>query len=56
MCGVTENLEEHYISYVPRIIILLCQNCHRNEHKKASSDSDRKRNDTPKQTITGVEE
>ena len=34
MCGVTENLEEHYISYVPRIVILLCQNCHRNEHKK----------------------
>jgi len=34
MCGVTENLEKHYISYVPRIVIILCQNCHRNEHKK----------------------
>lgn len=37
ICGATDNLERHHTSYEPKVIIILCRNCHRKEHKKPNA-------------------
>ena len=32
LCGATERLQRHHISYEPEITQLLCVNCHRDVH------------------------
>jgi len=32
MCGATENIQRHHISYEPEIIQLLCVDCHKRVH------------------------
>jgi DNA-binding CsgD family transcriptional regulator len=53
LCGKGGVIVNHHTSYVPEVIVRLCQSCHAHEHKQSTADASRRV--ARKVTVDGVE-